>query len=154
LELPVVDVSRAELERTDFVPFKALADLPWGMTAHIRYTALDAARPATISAFVIESVIRRAIGFDGLLLSDDLSMQALQGTMAERTTGCLFAGCDAVLHCNGDFDEMGQVALAARPLDDDAALRLERGNRLRAAKRQAGFDATAAEAELRAFLAA
>jgi len=152
LELPIVDATRAELERTDFVPFKALADLPWAMTAHVKFLDIDADRPATTSAFVIENVIRRHIGFGGLLLSDDLSMQALAGTMAERTRACLFAGCDVVLHCNGDFAEMEQVALAARPLDDEGAERVASGVRLRNARTRAGFDARGAEAELSAFL--
>ncbi|MCA3262167.1 MAG: beta-N-acetylhexosaminidase [Telmatospirillum sp.] len=154
MELPVVDTPLAELERTDFVPFKALADLPWGMTAHIRYTAIDAANPATISKTIIHDTIRRTIGFQGLLLSDDLSMQALAGTMAVRTTGCLVAGCDSVLHCNGNFAEMVEIAAAARPLDDAAMARVAVGNRLRRERRQADFDLAAAAAELQAFLAA
>ncbi|MBI3503700.1 MAG: beta-N-acetylhexosaminidase [Proteobacteria bacterium] len=151
-ELPIVEASRAELERTDFAPFKALADIPWAMTAHIKYMAIDPEHPATTSAFLIENVIRRHIGFGGLLLSDDLSMQALAGTMAERTRACLFAGCDVVLHCNGDFAEMEQVALAARPLDDEGMARVEAGSRIRHARARAGFDAAGAEAELQAFL--
>ncbi len=152
LELPVVAAPRDELEQTDFAPFKALADLPWAMTAHIKYLAIDPEHPATTSAFLIESVIRRHIGFGGLLLSDDLSMQALDGTMAERTRACLFAGCDVVLHCNGNFAEMEQVALAARPLDDEAIARVEAGNRIRKARMGKGFDAVEAEAALQAFL--
>jgi beta-N-acetylhexosaminidase len=152
LELPVVDAPREELERTDFAPFRALADLPWAMTAHVKFLAIDPERPATTSAFLIENVIRRHIGFDGLLLSDDLSMQALAGTMAERTRACLFAGCDVVLHCNGDFAEMEQVALAARPLDDEATARVAAGNRIRNERLRAGFDVVRAEAELSHFL--
>ena len=152
LELPVVSAPRAELEQTDFAPFKALSDLPWAMTAHIKYLAIDPEHPATTSAFLIENVIRRHIGFGGLLLSDDLSMQALAGSMAERTRACLFAGCDVVLHCNGDFAEMEQVALAARPLDEEAIERVEAGSRMRRARTRAGFDAAGAEAALQAFL--
>ncbi|MBL8832916.1 MAG: beta-N-acetylhexosaminidase [Rhodospirillales bacterium] len=151
-ELPTVDASRAELERTDFAPFKALADLPWAMTAHVKFLAIDPERPATTSAYLIENVIRRHIGFGGLLLSDDLSMQALAGTMAERTRACLFAGCDVVLHCNGDFAEMEQVALSARPLDDDGAERVAAGVRMRNSRANAGFDVARAEAELSEFL--
>ncbi len=151
-ELPVVDASREALERTDFAPFRALADLPWAMTAHVKFLAIDPERPATTSAYLIENVIRRHIGFDGLLLSDDLSMQALQGSMAERTRACLFAGCDVVLHCNGDFAEMEQVALAARPLDDEAVARVVAGDRLRQARRSNAFDVARAEAELSDFL--
>jgi beta-N-acetylhexosaminidase len=154
MELPVVDTALDELERTDFVPFKALADLPWGMTAHIRFTAIDAANPATISRTIVQDTIRRKIGFKGLLLSDDLSMQALAGTMAARTTGCLVAGCDAVLHCNGDFAEMTEIAAAARPLDDAATARVAAGARLLRERRQPDFDMAAAAAELQAFLAA
>jgi beta-N-acetylhexosaminidase len=154
MELPVVDTALDELERTDFVPFKALADLPWGMTAHIRYTAIDAVNPATISKTIIADTIRRKIGFKGLLLSDDLSMQALAGAMATRTTGCLAAGCDAVLHCNGNFAEMTEVAAAARPLDEAAIARVAAGARLLRERRQPDFDLAAAAAELQAFLAA
>lgn len=152
LELPVVSASRAELERTDFAPFRALADLPWAMTAHVKFLAIDPDRPATTSAYVIENVIRRHMGFDGLLLSDDLSMQALDGSIADRTRACLFAGCDVVLHCNGDFREMEDVALAARPLDDEAAARVEAGNRIRRERQRSGFDVQHAEAQLSEFL--
>ena len=154
LELPVVETALDELARTDFVPFKALRDMPWGMTAHIRFSALDAENPATISKTIIERTIRREIGFGGLLLSDDLSMQALAGTMATRTKGSLDAGCDVVLHCNGNFGEMRDVANAARPLDAAGAARVAAGNRLRQERRLADFDAHAAAAQLQAFLAA
>lgn len=151
-ELPVVEASREELERTDFAPFRALADLPWGMTAHVTFRAIDPDRPATTSAYLIENVIRRHIGFGGLLLSDDLSMQALAGSIAERTTACLFAGCDVVLHCNGNFAEMEQVALAARPLDDEGAARFDAGLAVRRARTTTRFDPREAEAALQAFL--
>src|SRR3546814_5218385 len=82
-ELPGVDTAAAELEATDFKPFRALADAPWAMTAHVVYTALDGARPATTSRKVIDEVIRGQIGFDGVLLSDDLSMEALKGSLGE-----------------------------------------------------------------------
>jgi len=154
LELPVVEASLAELERTDFVPFKALRDIPWGMTAHIRFTALDAGSPATISKTIIAQTIRHDIGFDGLLLSDDLSMQALAGSMATRTTGSLAAGCDVVLHCNGNFVEMAEIAAAARALDAAGAARVAAGNRLRQERRSTDFDPHAAAAQLQAFLAA
>jgi len=154
LELPVVEASADELERTDFVPFKALADLPWGMTAHIKFLAFDPDRPATISPVTIEAVIRRRIGFQGLLLSDDLSMKALVGDMGSRTLACLDAGCDAVLHCNGDFAEMKAVAAAARPLNDAALARVRSAEMLRRARAENGFDAAADRAALAAFLAA
>jgi beta-N-acetylhexosaminidase len=121
--LPVVRASRAELEAIDFAPFRDLADAPMAMTAHVVYAAIDDARPATLSPVVIEQVIRGAIGFAGLLMSDDLSMRALNGGLAERAGGALDAGCDVVLHCNGDPAEMAAVAGASRPLAGRAAAR-------------------------------
>lgn len=115
LELPVVETSRAELTATDFAPFKALADeAAWAMTAHVVYRAIDPSAPATLSAKVIGEVIRGEIGFDGPLISDDLSMKALSGDFAGRTRGALDAGCDLVLHCNGDMAEMESVVGACR----------------------------------------
>lgn len=108
-ELPVVDVSLETLEATDFVPFRALRDIPLGMTAHIIYTAIDAKLVATQSKKVID-YIREVIGFDGLLMSDDLSMKALAGTYAKRTKATFAAGCDLALHCNGDMAQMHEVA--------------------------------------------
>src|SRR3954447_12560415 len=105
-KLPVVDTPAAELETTDFAAFQPLADLPMAMTAHVVFSALDPAQPATTSATIIEQVIRGSIGFQGLLMSDDVSMNALAGSLAERTRALLSAGCDMVLHCNGKLDEM------------------------------------------------
>lgn len=122
--LPTVTASLAELEACDFVPFKALADLPLGMTAHIVYTALDAGRCATLSPRVID-FIREEIGFDGLLMSDDLSMKALSGDYHARTAKTLEAGCDLVLHCNGVMEEMQAVAQASIPLAGAALRRAE-----------------------------
>src|SRR3546814_18147187 len=96
------------------------------MTAHVVYKALDAARPATISRMVVETIIRGEIGFDGPLISDDLSMKALSGGMRERTEGALSAGCDLVLHCNGKMDEMTEIAAVCPPLSSEAAARLQR----------------------------
>ncbi len=127
-ELPSVGASRAELEATDFVPFRALADAPWGMTAHVLYTAVDAERPATTSPVVISEVIRGWIGFDGLLLSDDLSMQALEGNLGSRARDALAAGCDVALHCNGERAEMESVAAATGPLSEAARRRLVAGS--------------------------
>ncbi len=121
-DLPVVTADRVALER-DFAPFRALADLPMAMTAHIVYRALDPDRPATTSPDVIASVIRGAIGFDGLLLSDDLSMEALRGTLGERASAASAAGCDILLHCNGVMAEARAVAAAAPMLDGRAAER-------------------------------
>ena len=102
--------SKAELERTDFAAFQPLADLPMAMTAHVVFSALDPAQPATTSATIIQQVIRGVIGFQGLLMSDDVSMNALAGSIAERTRAIIAAGCDMVLHCNGNLDEMREVA--------------------------------------------
>jgi beta-N-acetylhexosaminidase len=110
----------------DFAPFIALADAPMAMTAHVVYAAIDAARPATTSPRVIAEIIRGRIGFSGLLMSDDISMQALAGPLSERTREALDAGCDVVLHCNGDAAEMTQVAAAAGDLADEGAARAAR----------------------------
>ena len=128
-DLPRVTTSHAELSRIDFVPFKRLKDLPWGMTAHIVYEALDKELPATLSAKVISEIIRGEIGFDGLLLSDDLSMKALRGTLAELARASVAAGCDIALHCNGKMEEMVQVAAGAPPLSKAGLERYTRGRR-------------------------
>ena len=122
LRLPVVDTSKTDLERTDFAPFKTLADLPMAMTAHVVFSALDPAQPATTSATIIHQVIRGVIGFQGLLMSDDVSMNALAGSIAERTRAIFASGCDMVLHCNGKLEEMREVArqtpeLSGKPLE-------------------------------------
>ncbi|ARJ65389.1 beta-hexosaminidase [Magnetospirillum sp. ME-1] len=127
LDLPVVDTPLAELESQDFPPFHAYRHAPWAMTAHVVYTALDAARPATTSRVVIDKVIRGAIGFDGLLISDDLSMKALGGSFEDRTRASLEAGCDVVLHCNGDMAEMTAIASELRPLSAAAEVRVAHG---------------------------
>ncbi|HEY4343619.1 MAG TPA: beta-N-acetylhexosaminidase [Parvibaculum sp.] len=123
LSLPVVETDAKTLSATDFAPFKALADMPVAMTAHVVYTALDTEAPATTSRKVIGDIIRGVIGFDGLLMSDDVSMQALKGTIAERTRACLKAGCDIALHCNGKMDEMEMVAGEVPMLAGDALRR-------------------------------
>ncbi len=112
---PVVTASLAEL-REDFAPFKALADLPLAMTAHILYTAIDPHQPATLSSKVIR-VIREEIGFTNLLMSDDLCMKALKGTLAVLARGTLNAGCDLVLHCNGEFEAMQEICHALQAYD-------------------------------------
>lgn len=124
-ELPVVDADLDTLIASDFAPFAALSDLPAAMTAHLVYTAVDAARPATQSPAVIDGVIRGRIGFDGLLFSDDLSMNALKGTIGERARATLDAGCDIALHCSGDMAEMLAVAAEAPELVGKAAARAE-----------------------------
>ena len=123
LTLPVVDASRATLEAVDFAAFRPLKNLPLGMTAHVVFTALDPVLPATTSATMIGQVIRRFIGFDGLLMSDDISMGALSGSIGERSRAALAAGCDVVLHCNGNLDEMQAVAAEAPELSGAAARR-------------------------------
>jgi beta-N-acetylhexosaminidase len=122
LRLPIVDATRADLEATDFAAFRPLNRLPMGMTAHVVFSAIDPVAPATTSATIVSQVIRGGIGFEGLLMSDDVSMGALSGTLGERSRGALAAGCDVVLHCNGQIDEMRDVA-AAVPLLSGAALR-------------------------------
>ena len=121
--LPVVDATLEDLERTDFAPFRTLSDMPMAMTAHVLYTALDARRPATTSRHVVQSIIRGSIGFDGLLMSDDLSMKALGGDFTTRARASLAAGCDVVLHCNGGMDEMRAVARGGKALTGRAARR-------------------------------
>jgi beta-N-acetylhexosaminidase len=121
--LPVVDTDVKTLDQTDFLPFRALADMPIAMTAHVVYSAIDPDAPATTSRKVIADVIRGIIGFDGLLMSDDVSMQALSGTIAERTRASLKAGCDIVLHCNGKMEEMEAVASEVPLLTGDALAR-------------------------------
>jgi beta-N-acetylhexosaminidase len=121
--LPVVETPLEELDRTDFESFRRLAGLPVGMTAHVVYAALDPERPATVSPVVISEAIRNRIGFDGLLLTDDLSMKALVGTLGNRTEESLAAGCDVALHCNGRIEEMREVVAASPKLAGEAARR-------------------------------
>jgi beta-N-acetylhexosaminidase len=125
LELPVVDASREELERIDFPPFITNADLPLAMTAHVVYSALDPKAPGTLSKTVINQIIRGAIGFNGLLMTDDLSMKALKGDFRQRAEEAIAAGCDIVLHCNGDLAEARPVAEGAPTLAGRALERAE-----------------------------
>jgi beta-N-acetylhexosaminidase len=149
-KLPEVDTPKAELERTDFAAFRPLADLPMAMTAHVVFSALDPAHPATTSATIIEQVIRGVIGFQGLLMSDDVSMNALAGSIAERTRAIFAAGCDMVLHCNGKLDEMREVAAETPELSGRA---MERAKRALASRRPPqAFDRAAARAELDALI--
>ena len=148
--LPTVDTSKEELERTDFAAFQPLADLPMAMTAHVVFSALDPAHPATTSATIIRQVIRGVIGFQGLLMSDDVSMNALAGSIAERTRAIVNAGCDMVLHCNGKLDEMRDVARETPELAGEALDRARRALASRGAP--APFDRQAARAELEALM--
>lgn len=143
-DLPTVDASHDALTAVDFAPFRALADLPMAMTAHLVFAALDGERPATQSPTMIR-VIREEIGFKGLLMSDDLNMQALSGTLAERTARTIAAGVDIALHCKGDMAEMVEVAGAAGRMGPKALARAEAAV---AARRPATVDLTAALAEL------
>ncbi len=150
--LPVVEADRASLEAIDFAPFRALSHLPLAMTAHIRYDAVDGSAPATLSSILVETVIRDHIGFDGLLLSDDISMGALGGDLESRSARALAAGCDVVLHCNGDLAEMRAVVGATGMMESIAATRARRAlDCLRPAE---PFDRKTAVARFRALIAA
>lgn len=145
-ELPRVSASAEELRAVDFAPFRALAGEALGMTAHVVYEALDAERPATLSPVVIRA-IREEIGFDGLLMTDDLEMGALSGPVAERAAGAIAAGCDVVLHCSGDLAAMEAVAGAVPELADEALKRAERAEAARSAPNE--IDLVAVEARYR-----
>lgn len=131
VELPRVDATLDDLRTVDFVPFRELADAPWAMSAHVLYAALDPERCASVSPDVIARTIRGEIGFDGLLVSDDVNMQALAGGLAGRTTAVLAAGCDVALHCSGKLDEMTAIARVVPPMTEAAMARLARGEALR-----------------------
>ena len=150
-ELPIVNASHADLAAADFQPFKALAAQAWGMTCHLLFPALDPDNPATQSKSIIADVIRGEIGFDGFLLSDDISMQALGGDIASRSAKALQAGCDAVLHCTGLFGEMETLSESIPPLTDAAWARFNRGQDAR--QNPAPIDAPALEVRLAALLA-
>ena len=149
--LPVVTSPLAELEAVDFAPFKALADMPWAMTAHVVYTAIDPDRPATTSKKAIAEAIRMKIGFGGVLLSDDIGMKALSGGFRDKAEAVLAAGCDIVLHCSGVLDEMREVAVGTGLLGGPQDRRLARA---RACKRRPqAFDSMAGVRRLDALLA-
>src|SRR5262249_17217910 len=150
-QLPLVGADRATLEASDFAAFRALADLPLAMTAHVVFSALDPVYPATTSATIIRDVIRDWIGFQGLLMSDDISMEALSGTVAERRGSGLDAGCDVVLHCNGDLVEMQAVATESGTLAAASATRAARA--LGALAPPDDVDVAAARAEFAAMMA-
>lgn len=148
-DLPVVTAEPDELEASDFAPFRALKDLPMGMTAHIRFTALDDA-PATASARMI-GLIRDRIGFEGLLMTDDIGMNALAGSEAERAAAAIAAGCDLVLHCNGSIAGMEPVVAAAGRMSHKAAQRASAALGMRRAPQD--HDRAALLAEWRALTA-
>jgi len=143
--LPVVNADRAVLEATDFAAFRPLAALPLAMTAHVVFTAIDPVAPATVSATIVRDVIRDSIGFQGLLMSDDISMGALSGSIGDRAAAAIAAGCDLVLHCNGEMAEMLALAAAAPVLAGVAARRAAAA--LAAKKPAAPVDLAAARAE-------
>jgi beta-N-acetylhexosaminidase len=130
-ELPIVDTLRDELERTDFVPFELMSEMPWAMTAHVVYTAIDADRAATISPVIIDEVIREKIGFEGLLLSDDIGMEALSGTKGERARTILNAGCDLALECSGKIVDMAEVASIVPKMTEKAMKRATAAENMR-----------------------
>jgi beta-N-acetylhexosaminidase len=146
LVLPRVATAAEELSATDFVTFRSLNQCPMAMTAHVVYENIDPQRPATTSPKVIRDVIRGEIGFDGLLMSDDVSMGALEGPVSVRVKAALFAGCDVVLHCNGKMEEMIEVAEEAKPLEGAPLKRAEHALALLSAADP--FDPAGAEARL------
>lgn len=151
--LPVVDATLDDLRHRDFVPFAVNADMPAAMSAHVVFTAIDPSRPATTSRKVVREVIRGEIGFDGLLMSDDLSMHALTGPFRDRAEAVIAAGCDLVLHCNGVIEEMEAVAEGA-PALRGRALRRANAALARIRHRPEPFDVASARARLDAALAA
>lgn len=148
LDLPVVNAAVDELERIDFAPFQALNDLPMGMTAHLVYEAVDD-RPATTSPVMMQ-LIRDQIGFDGLIMTDDITMKALKGSLADKARDALSAGCDVILHCNGVLAEAREVAEAAGDMDVLAQRRAEDALKQRNAPTE--VDIHALEAKLAALI--
>lgn len=140
-ELPVVEASLNELRATDFVPFKALSDLPMAMTAHVVYAAIDKYYMATLSPVAI-TLIREELGFDGLLMSDDISMKAMKGDYAQRAEQTLSAGCDIVLHCNGDMKEMRELAGGLTQISEISLMRANKA--MKNAGKLVEFDAAEA----------
>ncbi|MCB2135518.1 MAG: glycoside hydrolase family 3 protein [Rhodobacteraceae bacterium] len=149
LELPRVRAGLDELDTTDFAPFRALADLPMGLTAHIVFEAVDPDLPATSSPLMVD-LIRDRIGFGGLLLTDDLSMQALSGDLGQRAGAAIAAGCDIALHCNGKREEMEPVIAGAGTLSPAAETRALRALACRMAAE--AIDTDLLEAEFEALL--
>lgn len=125
-DLPNVTASIEELQNSDFMPFKALSNMPLAMTAHVKYEALDPDHCATVSSTIIKDIIRDELGFGGILMSDDLSMHALEGDFGERTKASFAAGCDIVLHCNGVLSEMEEIAAVCDVLDGDVLVRADK----------------------------
>ena len=145
--LPVVETDQVTLDLHDFAPFEALSAMPWAMTAHVVYTAIDADNLATLSRKVISEVIRNQMGFDGLLISDDLSMKALGGDYRLRAERALAAGCDLLLHCNGKMAEMKAVMEGTSPMSEEALRRFGVSEKLRT-ETFVPIDADSAESRL------
>jgi beta-N-acetylhexosaminidase len=146
--LPIVEASRLELENVDFIPFTALSDCPMAMTAHVVYTAIDADNPATLSRKIVRHVIRKVIGFQGLLISDDFSMKALPGTHTQKAQAAYDAGVDMLLHCNGVFAEMEEVGASAIALTPKTARRAKAALKMK--RKPQPFDEKQALADLEA----
>jgi beta-N-acetylhexosaminidase len=151
LHLPIVEASRIDLEAHDFVPFTGFADCPMGMTAHVVYKSIDADHPATLSRKMVRNVIRKVIGFNGLLMTDDLSMKALKGTFQEKAALAYDAGCDMLLHCNGEMAEMEEVAAHAAIFNAKTARRAKGALRLR--RKPQAYDQKQALRDLEALFA-
>jgi beta-N-acetylhexosaminidase len=149
--LPTVAAKVEKMAGADWIPFRACRTAPFAMTAHVLYPALDPACPATMSPSIIETVIRGAIGFAGALLSDDLSMRALSGSLWARSAAARAAGCDIALHCNGDLSEMSEVLDAAGPLEGASARRAQ--DALAWLRAPAAFDGAAGAARFAVLLA-
>jgi beta-N-acetylhexosaminidase len=152
LDIPVVTARRSELEQIDFPPFAAFADLPMAMTAHVIFEAMDDKNPATLSRKVIRDVIRKVINFQGLLMTDDLSMKALGGTFAEKSERAIDAGCDMLLHCNGILAEMEEVAAATPKLEGKAMRRAKQA--LKSRRKPQPYDKKSALKDLEAVITA
>ncbi len=150
-ELPVVGVDRETLDRTDFAAFRFLKGLPMAMTAHVVFKAIDPLAPGTVSPLIVKGVIRDSIGFQGLLMTDDISMGALAGSLAERSAAAIAAGCDMILHCSGEMSERREIAASVPELAGDAA---RRAAAALAAKRPAApIDIAASRAEFARLMA-
>jgi len=152
LALPIISETIEELDRSDFVPFKALSHLPWGMTAHALIKAVDSEHPATLSSKVIDQIVRQRIGFKGILITDDLSMNALTGAVADRVAGSLAAGCDLALHCNGNLAEMESIAPVARSAPRRLIDAMASAEQKRVERDRGGIDAVRARRRLHELL--
>jgi beta-N-acetylhexosaminidase len=150
-ELPCVDLPREQLELTDFAPFKGLADMPLAMTAHILFPQIDAERPATTSPTIIKEIVRGYIGFEGLIVSDDVTMAALSGGNREKAKATRSAGCDIVLHCYAELAQMREIALGSGQVSDESFARFDKAKAAVATSPEE-IDAAALQAELTSLL--